>query len=166
MHIAKEDIVAYKTMLHRDGDLGLLSPYMRYRYYNCKGNIYEAEINPLPTNYLEYGSICIRFGLHCYSADCPYEVITGCEGITDKLIMHSKSDGRPLASLHTRASLPKVWSGSQSQDSCCLMLTSNSRLTNMCPVLMKVIIPAGATYYENNRGEIVTNKLIIKERIA
>jgi hypothetical protein len=31
------------------------------------------------------------------------------------------------------------------------------------PVLMKCIIPAGTTYYENKKGEIVSEKLIVKE---
>ena len=38
--------------------------------------------------------------------------------------------------------------------------------TTMPPVVVKCTIPKGATYYKNERGEIVTNSLILNENLG
>jgi hypothetical protein len=146
MRIAKEDIVAHKIMIMSTGYITLLSPYLSYRYE--EGKIYEVKLKPIPTGHPEFEYVRIDEGLHCYSTECPYDVTADAKAkeVTNTLTMYSKRNNKQLSSFL------KIW--------------SNTRQTDMYPVLMKVIIPAGATYYENKCGEIVTNKLIIKERIA
>ena len=146
MRIAKEDIVAHKIMIMSTGYITLLSPYLSYRYEEGKTYEFKLKITPTPAGHPEFEYVRIDEGLHCYSTECPYHVTTENKEVTKTLTMYSKRNNKQLSSFL------KIW--------------SNTRQTDMYPVLMKVIIPAGATYYENNCGEIVTNKLIIKERIA
>ena len=143
IHIAKEDIEVKKVLMARGNDVpgSFVSPYRNVPYKFDV--IYEATITPHHPHHPDDGTIMINAGLHCYSAKC---------------------DSSTYKSVHGRITVINIY----------LLRTfegtreSHNYVADVFrkPVLMKCIIPAGTTYYENKRGEIVSEKLIVKERLT
>ena len=81
------------------------------------------------------GNCRIEEGLHCYSQENKVKIYNNCYGM--QILA-------PYADLNV-----KIYSS----------------YFDTIPVIVKCIIPEGTTYYTNKNGEIVTEKMIIKEEI-
>lgn len=141
IHIAKEDIEVKKVLMkYHDVPCSFVSPYRNAPYKFDV--IYEATITPRHPHRPDDGTIIIDTGLHCYSVKCnssTYKSAYGGVTIVNIYLLRTFE--------YTRESHNYVADVSRN------------------PVLMKCIIPAGTTYYENKKGEIVSEKLIIKNKM-
>ena len=148
IHIAKEDIEVRKMLLKERKELfnnpSFVSPYQFMKYKIGIG--YVTKINPLHAFPLSGSSyITIKEGLHCYSpSKCRFVKRENFQGETNIITVYLLCDSKNLAE--------------QARDTVCFQANRYRY-----PVLMKCIIPKGTTYYENKRGEIVSEKLIIKD---
>lgn len=145
IHIAKEDIEVRKVLLReRFNNPSFVSPY---QFMNYKIGIgYVTKINPFHAfQKSDPSRITINEGLHCYSpTKCRFVKHENSQGETSVITVYLYSEIKNLAV--------------QARNTICFP-------DSICryPVLMKAIIPKGTTYYENDSGEIVSEKLIIKE---
>ena len=137
--IAKKDMIVHKVLMKLDNGKSVTysSPYQHSKYK--LGKQYETKIYPHTFGSKpEEGLIWISFGLHCYSTDCRHTRANG--GYKEEkpymIVINFKKEGE---------------------------LITYRKDYDSYPTLMKAVIPAGTTYYENKKGEIVAEKLIIKE---
>lgn len=149
IHIAKKDIEVKKVLMkyhdvpclkYHGVPCSFVSPYRNAPYKFDV--IYEATITPRHPHRPDDGTIIIDTGLHCYSAKC---------------------DSSTYKNVHGRVAVMNIYLLRTFEDT----RESHNYVAEISrnPVLMKCIIPAGTTYYENKRGEIVSEKLIIKNKI-
>ena len=141
--VADNDITVYKILMKKkqgincDASARYLSPFMfaPYSFYVVE---HKKLIKPVPS-YANSTTYTISEGLHCYSEN----VFVKSYGEENGLSVYSKAENvkghRPVESYISSA--------------------------NRFPVVIKCIIPEGSTYYENMYGEIVTQRLIIKEEV-
>ena len=147
-HIAKENIEVRKMLLKEREELfdnpSFVSPYQFMKYGIGIG--YVTKINPCHAfPQYEPSRITINEGLHCYSpSKCRFVKHENFQGETSLITVYLYSEIKNLAA--------------QARDTVCFPADRYRY-----PVLMKAIIPKGTTYYENDSGEIVSEKLIIKE---
>ena len=147
-HVAKENIEVRKMLLKERKELfdnpSFVSPYQFMKYGIGIG--YVTKINPLhafPPSGQSY--ITINAGLHCYSpSKCRFSKRENFQGETSVITVYLYSEIKNLAV--------------QARNTICFPADMYRY-----PVLMKAIIPKGTTYYENDSGEIVSEKLIVKE---
>lgn len=147
-HVAKEDIEVRKMLLKEREELfdnpSFVSPYQFMKYVIGIG--YVTKINPchdFPRHAfprIDPSRITINEGLHCYNPSKCRFVKHENFLITVYLLCNSKN----LAE--------------QAKNTVCFPADRYRY-----PVLMKAIIPKGTTYYENDSGEIVSERLIVKE---
>ena len=137
--IAKKDMIVHKVLMKFDDGESVTysSPYQHSKYK--LGKQYETKICPHTFGSKpEEGLIWISFGLHCYSTDCWHTRANG--GYKEEkpymIVINFKKEGEFI---------------------------TYRKYCDGYPTLMKAVIPAGTTYYENKKGEIVAEKLIIKE---
>ena len=147
-HVAKENIEVRKILLKEREELfnnpSFVSPYQFMKYGIGIG--YVTKINPchgFPQSD-DPSRITINEGLHCYNpSKCRFVKHENFQGETSVINVYL-FDSKNLAV--------------QTKNTICFPADRYRY-----PVLMKAIIPKGTTYYENYRGEIVSEKLIIKE---
>ena len=151
IRIAKEDIEVKKVLMACDNDVTgfFVSPYRNAPYKFDV--IYEETITPRRSNHpfhQDDDTIIIDTGLHCYSAKC------------DSSTHESVLGGVTVMNIYLLRTFFLVsFKGTRESHNYVADVFKN-------PVLMKCIIPAGTTYYENKRGEIVSEKLIVKKRLT
>ena len=162
LKVAKKDIkvkkvlnkVFFKKCLVRDKSFTrIVSPCQGFRY--DVGETYEEKINPSES--VNVAEIAIGRGLHCYSNKCPHIIedndrrvsVIVCRkpGILKRILFGNKPDR-----------LDSIVIFSSEEDSPAVNSYRNL-------LLAQFIIPAGTRYYENNSGEIVTEKYIFKDYI-
>lgn len=135
--IAEDDIIVFKV-LRKWNDYGkpvYQSAVMGYPY--TLGKTYCDDIHLYKTPWNEWA---IEKGLHCYSKTT--------------LFSYKK---RSYLTFNKMSMLVDTGHG---------IVTYNDDAIGLYHhVLIKCIIPKGSTYYENYRGEIVTDKIIILEEI-
>lgn len=160
LKVAKKDIKVKKVLnkeflkkcLVRDkSSTRIISPYQGSCYE--VGETYEEKINPYEFLNVE---IAIDRGLHCYSNKCPHIIednwrvsVIVCKkpGILKRILFGKKPDR-----------LDSIGIFSSEEDSPAVNSYRNL-------LLAQFIIPAGTRYYENDSGEIVTEKYIFKDYI-
>ena len=161
LKVAKKDIKVKKVLnkeylkkcLIRDkGFTRIISPYQGSCYE--VGETYEETINPSESVNVE---IAIGRGLHCYSNKCPHIIedndrrvnLIVCKkpGILKRILFRNKPDR-----------FDSIGTFSSEEDSAAVNSYRNL-------LLAQFIIPAGTRYYENDNGEIVTEKYIFKDYI-
>jgi hypothetical protein len=148
--VAKTDIEVQKVLMMSDKDVDrFLSPY-RYEVYTANEEKKHAIV--VDDSIVDEYIIRIDIGLHSYSRKCKIENIQRkpLEGdfVMRFLIVYPKN--------HDKSKLfGSIFSYSDR------IIYSLRRI----PVMVKAIIPEGTTYYENKRGEIVSEKLIITNKI-
>lgn len=159
LKVAKKDIKVKKVLnkeylkkcLVRDKSFTrIISPYRGFCYE--VGETYEEKINSSESVNVE---IAIDRGLHCYSNKCPHiiedigrsvsMIICRKPGILRRILFVNKP-GRPIGIFSSEEDSPAV-----------------DRFRSL--LLAQFIIPAGTRYYENDKGEIVTEKYIFKDYI-
>lgn len=149
-HVAKENIEVRKMLLKEREELfdnpSFASPYQFMRYEIGIG--YVTKINPCHSvvfPQFDQSHITINEGLHCYSpSKCKFVKHETPKGETNVITVYLYSDIKNLAE--------------QARNTICFPADRYRY-----PVVMKAIIPKGTTYYENDSGEIVSEKLIVKE---
>ena len=165
LKVAKKDIKVKKVLnkeflkkcLVRDKSFTrIISPYQGSCYE--VGETYEEKINPYESVNVE---IAIDRGLHCYSNKCPHIIedigwrvsLIVCRkpcikpGILKRILFGNKPDRfNSIGIFSSEEDSPAV-----------------DRYRNL--LLAQFIIPAGTRYYENDSGEIVTEKYIFKDYI-
>lgn len=144
-YVAKENIEVRKILLKERKEFfdnpSFVSPYQFMKYEIGIG--YVTKINPCH-GFDDPSRITINEGLHCYSpSKC-------------KFVNHKNSKGK--TSVITVYLFDYKNLAVQARNTVCFPAD-----IYRYPVLMKAIIPKGTTYYENDSGEIVSEKLIVKE---
>ena len=145
-HVAKENIEVRKMLLKEREEFfdnpSFVSPYQFMKYGIGVG--YVTKINPCHAfPQFDQSRITINEGLHCYSpSKCRFVKHKDSQGETRVINVYLYCNSKNLAE-QTKFCFPAD--------------------RYHYPVLMKAIIPKGTTYYENDSGEIVSEKLIIKE---
>jgi hypothetical protein len=161
LKVAKKDIKVKKVLnkeflkkcLVRDKSFTrIISPYQGSCYE--VGETYEEKINPSESVNVE---IAIGRGLHCYSNKCPYSV---------------KDDGKMVGLVIGKKPnfLTRIIFGNKVTDLNMIGVFSSDEDSPAVDsfrtlILAQFIIPAGTRYYENDSGEIVTEKYIFKDYI-
>lgn len=158
--VAKRDIKVKKILLietfkgnetyNLSGYSKIVSPYQGLTYY--VGETYEHKIKPDIEKYTN----CVRIdkGLHCYSNKCPHKF--------------EKNDYRTALYIgNSRNFIKRLLFGSVISILNLLNVVSEKNDTDdknvvKTIILGEFIIPKGTKYYENNVGEIVTEKYIFK----
>jgi hypothetical protein len=161
LKVAKKDIKVKKVLnkeflkksLVRDKSFTrIISPYQGSCYK--VGETYEEKINPSETVKDE---IAIDSGLHCYSNKCPHIIVDNYR--TTGLIVCKKNS---ILKRILFGNKPDIFNSigifSSEEDS-----PAVDRFRSL--LLAQFIIPAGTRYYENDNGEIVTEKYIFKDYI-
>lgn len=147
-HVAKEDIEVRKMLLKEREELfdnpSFVSPYQFMKYVIGIG--YVTKINPCHSfPQFDSSRITINEGFHCYSpSKCRFVKHENLQGETSVITVYLLCDSKNLAE--------------QARNTICFPADIYRN-----PVVMKAIIPKGTTYYENDSGEIVSEKLIVKE---
>ena len=151
--VAKTNIEVQKVLMMSDKDVDrFLSPY-RYEVYTAnEEKKHTIEVRDDIVDEFNEDIIRIDVGLHSYSRECKIENIQRkpLEGdfVMRFLIVYPKN--------HDKSKLfGSIFSYPDR------IIYSLHRI----PVMVKAIIPKGTTYYENSRGEIVSEKLIITNKI-
>lgn len=146
--VAKTNIGVQKVLMMSDKDVDrFLSPY-RYEVYTAnEEKKHTIVIRDDIVDELKEDLIRIDIGLHSYSKKCKIE----------KTRRKPTPEDPPMNFLIV---CPNSLFGNTHTyfDS----ITHGLRRT---PVMVKAIIPKGTTYYENKRGEIVSEKLVITNKI-
>ena len=157
-HIAKEDVKVFKVLytklnVPRGFSRDFLAPYFRFCYYLDR--VYESEVDvtkplavippltPWKNNNESMGKRNIHKALHCYSYEmCSWirtdiYTVTICKGA-------GKHIDRPIA--HYPLQYNKIYEE-----------------PHRVAAIVECIIPAGTEYWLNDKGEIATSKLILRE---
>lgn len=147
--IAKKNVLVYKILdRYKYGEHDLLSPSMKFNnniepidYVYKQGKINTAHIGPQPIKrHKKIGSedaIRIDKGIHCYSTKCTFEHSSDTARNRIRVNLTKKQFIHEIGTLH-------FYEEDMYYD----------------PVIVLCTIPKGTTYYQNNAGEIVTEKLI------
>lgn len=140
--VADRDITVYKILMKKrqgingDASVRYLSPFMLAPY---SLDVKYTELIKPDYSHTNSTTYVISEGLHCYSGN----VFVKTYGEESGLTVYSKEESikghRPLEAYVASP--------------------------NRSPVVIKCIIPEGFTYYENIYGEIVTQRLILKEEV-
>jgi hypothetical protein len=147
-YVAKENIEVRKMLLKEREELfdnpSFVSPYQFMKYEIGIG--YVTKINPFHAfQQSDPSRITINEGLHCYSpSKCRFVKHENSQGETSVINVYLLCNFKNLAE--------------QVRNTICFPADGYRY-----PVVMKAIIPKGTTYYENDSGEIVSEKLIVKE---
>ena len=137
--VAEKDIHCKKIIAMRD-DNTLSGWYMPQHSYTL-GKTYQEDIRIIYP-YLNSEKINIGRGLHCYSDVCKMVKYVTPYSCYDYLI----------ARLKKRSDV--------------VYKKDEFLFRNAKPLIVEVIIPKGTTYYENDLGEIVTEKFILTKTIT
>lgn len=151
--VAKTNIEVQKVLMMSDKDVNrFLSPY-RYEVYTAnEEKKYTIVVRDDIVDELKEYIIRIDIGLHSYSMKCKIEKTQRKQLSEDFprsfLIVHPKNYGVGGLFAYTHTYSDRI-------------IYSVHRI----PVMVKAIIPKGTTYYENSKGEIVSEKLVITNNI-
>ena len=150
--VAKTNIGVQKVLMMRDKDVDrFLSPYIYEVYTANEEKKHTIVVRDDIVDELKEDLIRIDIGLHSYSRECKIEKTqrkpTPQNSTMNFLIVYPKNYKN------------KLFGGTHTY--CQSIIYSLRRM----PVMVKAIIPKGTTYYENSRGEIVSEKLIITDKI-
>lgn len=146
--VAKTNIGVQKVLMMRDKDVDrFLSPY-RYEVYTAnEEKKHTIVVSDNIVDELKEDLIRIDIGLHSYSRECKIE----------KTQRRQQNTTMNFLIVYPKNYKNKLFGGTHTYfDS---IVYSLRRM----PVMVKAIIPKGTTYYENDNGEIVSEKLIVKE---
>jgi hypothetical protein len=136
--VAEKNITCYKIISQYQGKY-----YAYYRVTPYEFNkLYEEPITPLKRNALTY-SHSVFEGLHCYSENVKIKYYYGCF-IVNTANITQYTPNFPHFESNVRFNV----------------------LTFYMPIVVKCIIPKGTVYYENKHGDIVSEKLILKEIVC
>lgn len=147
IRVSNEDTKVYKVVyttpkgwhdLDKNVKRSYLAPFFHFIYYL---NIpYTSEIVgysiPSPTR-VAYITKSIDKAIHCYSSLCEWDT----------------TDGYYL----------RIIESSGHNTLCRYQLKNTKNHDNLVVAVVEGIIPSGTEYWENNRGEIATSKLILKQ---
>lgn len=142
--IAKKNVLVYKILdRYKYGERYLLSPCMKFNntvepidYVYKQGKTNTAHIDPRPIKQHE-DVIRIDKGIHCYSTKCTFEHSSVTARNRIRVNLTKKQAPHEMGTLH-------LYKEDMYYD----------------PVIVLCTIPKGTTYYQNNAGEMVTEKLI------
>jgi len=148
--VAKTNIEVQKVLMMCDKDVDrFLSPY-RYEVYTANEEKKHAiVVRDDIVDESKEEPIRIDIGLHSYSRKCKMRKPIPKALQTNYLIVYPKNynyQSKLFGNTHTYSER---------------IIYSLRRM----PVMVKAIIPKGTTYYENSKGEIVSDKLIITNKI-
>lgn len=155
--VAKTNIEVQKVLMMSDKDVDrFLSPY-RYEVYTANEEKKHAIVvmDDLLVNVVGESKedlIRIDVGLHSYSRKCKIEK-TQRKSLSEDFLMNF------LTVYNKNYNGSKLFGGTHTYSD--RIIYSLRRI----PVMVKAIIPKGTTYYENSKGEIVSEKLIITNKI-
>jgi hypothetical protein len=139
LHVAKDDIKVFKIVKSSGYDCSLFSYYMNYVY--TVGNCYESRLGT-KKSWFRRRLKRVENGIHSYSSEF-------CEGLA-----WWYDDRNLCCSCRT----PRYkYSGCTISGRTGYIECYTSREVPL--VRMDCVIPAGARYYENFRGEMVSDKL-------
>ena len=138
-----------KSQIHPEGLTRIISPYMGLCYE--VGKTYKEVIKPEKSHLPKY-EIRIYVGLHCYSYECPH------------VIEKEQCLGCNVLSICKK---PNIWNIIFGSTTNLLASFTDYKETQdvghyKSVLLAEFIIPKGTKYYEDKRGEIVTEKYIFK----
>lgn len=151
--VAKTDIGVQKVLMMRDKDVDrFLSPY-RYEVYTAnEEKKHTIVVNDKIVDELKEDLIRIDIGLHSYSRECKIEK-TQRKPLSNDFLMNF------LIVYPKNYDKSKLFGGTYTYSD--RIIYSLRRI----PVMVKAIIPKDTIYYENKRGEIVSEKLVITNKI-
>ena len=129
-----------------------LSPY-RYEVYTAnEEKKHTIEVRDDIVDELKEDLIRIDIGLHSYSREC-------------KIEKTQRKQTPQNTTMNFLIVYPKNYNGSKLFGGTHTYSDSIIYSLRRIPVMVKAIIPKGTTYYENSRGEIVSEKLVITNNI-
>lgn len=134
--IAKRNITVYKVLNVRGTKNKVYHAPFRDAFTYKLGHLYRTDFMGIKN----YGCVDIEIneGFHCYSQNAYAALGTIIEG------------------------LMRVYSSKRQYD----VLHCFSRKLSSKPVVVKCTIPKGSTYYINNKGEIVTDNIILDRELG
>lgn len=155
IHVSKEDVQVFKVLytkpkrwhdLDKNFKREYLAPYFPFRY--TLGLMFMSEIETSSItistgrSVIQRGMISINKAIHCYSSSCKWEV-------TSDNLLKIKEAWRPTTNNIT--GLNPIY----------YYLLEKKETENLVVAVVEGVIPAGTEYWENERGEIATSRLIL-----
>ena len=140
--ISEEDITVIKVLKQYDNKEEYYSPFQDYRYFIGKKQPVINQIKILEPSFSD--CTAIYNGYHSYSINCYAEFENyPDDGYICDINVKDKYDSKYIGSYHS------------------LILTFKTHY-----IFAECIIPKGAEYYENEKGEFVSNTIILKKILS